>query len=944
MELQESLRMVRDLEELKNTPLKVVRLMGQKRYLSAVNCLSSAVDKMFGEDLVAVAALGNVRERIMDLKEVLLEAVVAELKEAVLGPAPDLSDGNDSDEEEDGGGAGDDSRSDSAMSYLNDDARSVVSFRHPAGGASAAAGQGGAGAGAWAVDLTHAVDEQAEAALLDPSAAGPLFIRLLVKTIHVLRVEDDVERMILDSLYAGYLDNVLLRSKDLAAARLASLLDRRTGTPFCSDEEEVAFHGRLFAKYAGQLLDGLTALVQRLLYVLRLLALSKDMRSTSSATSSSPSMQSRKAVLELWNDLEDLVIRELRVHFLEEDIEKISDRPQLPAASSAKGSALDEEDERRRAEGRLVFRPSAGHSALVFKRAVAYALRCGRLLKDHALLPADDSHAHAHRGSTGMGMGMTVLDSMSANAAHPLGGVGTGNKVLGMLQLFLESELVPVIQSAANGSMRDLALNPEAFYTSSSTSSTSSGVLPLESWPLTSSSSACVWPVAESLFRYWLLLFHPPHRAMVSVVLDRLLRGYASSAREALGGLAFSYLSCASKEVLRCLRADPLYAAYRARVAGGRGRGAALEEAIAGACEHPLGGDLPAVDERGLQAAYLKEISGLWGPGTGYWELTAAAYPVTAALALKPSASLSALAALAYACDWLLHRTVSQCNSTTRQGAGAVLHGLTQNPSPHAHPAGSNSSSTSSRTLRQELYDSKHLLATTVLEALRDVVRTSDEVLACLRGELALLCLHYLAKLASTSSGEEEVLAQLMQQLGGYLSAVQTALSPFALPLVAGPLAALLPRALSRAIILQYGNSHSNTSSGAPSKSRMLRLVVSLQQQAALVLQACLGTSSEVAEARRTVLDVLTLGCEALRKLIAAIDLPAAELRAFLLKHFADYSKDEARFLWSRATDKGHGPGDSLDDLLRAMDALAKADRDKAANKLFTGSTTVTHA
>eukprot|EP01031_Cornospumella_fuschlensis_P046350 gene46350-56755_t len=51
VELKESLRMVKDLEELKNTPLKVQRLMSQKRYYSAVKSLTWAIDKSFSEDL-----------------------------------------------------------------------------------------------------------------------------------------------------------------------------------------------------------------------------------------------------------------------------------------------------------------------------------------------------------------------------------------------------------------------------------------------------------------------------------------------------------------------------------------------------------------------------------------------------------------------------------------------------------------------------------------------------------------------------------------------------------------------------------------------------------------------------------------------------------------------------------------------------------------------------
>lgn len=66
-------------------PLKVQRLMQQKRYYTSVVHLNNAVKKMFGEDLVAVAGLSLIREQIMDLKEVLLELCVTELRDCIVG-------------------------------------------------------------------------------------------------------------------------------------------------------------------------------------------------------------------------------------------------------------------------------------------------------------------------------------------------------------------------------------------------------------------------------------------------------------------------------------------------------------------------------------------------------------------------------------------------------------------------------------------------------------------------------------------------------------------------------------------------------------------------------------------------------------------------------------------------------------------------------------------
>ena len=63
---------------------------------------------------------------------------------------------------------------------------------------------GGASAkGSWATDL-RGIDEALEASLPDPSAAGGLYIRLLVRTVGVLELEEDVERMVLDSISKSF--------------------------------------------------------------------------------------------------------------------------------------------------------------------------------------------------------------------------------------------------------------------------------------------------------------------------------------------------------------------------------------------------------------------------------------------------------------------------------------------------------------------------------------------------------------------------------------------------------------------------------------------------------------------------------------------------------------------------------------------------------------------
>jgi exocyst complex component 4 len=61
VELEESLRILGEVETLRDAPLRVQRMVQQRRYLSAVTVLTRAIRIMFGEDVVGVMALGQVQ-------------------------------------------------------------------------------------------------------------------------------------------------------------------------------------------------------------------------------------------------------------------------------------------------------------------------------------------------------------------------------------------------------------------------------------------------------------------------------------------------------------------------------------------------------------------------------------------------------------------------------------------------------------------------------------------------------------------------------------------------------------------------------------------------------------------------------------------------------------------------------------------------------------------
>lgn len=84
-EIQETARILKDLEYVKDAPLKVQRFIQQRRYLSAVMTINKAMLLMFNEDLARVTGIAQITEQVLELKGSVLENIVTELKEKVLG-------------------------------------------------------------------------------------------------------------------------------------------------------------------------------------------------------------------------------------------------------------------------------------------------------------------------------------------------------------------------------------------------------------------------------------------------------------------------------------------------------------------------------------------------------------------------------------------------------------------------------------------------------------------------------------------------------------------------------------------------------------------------------------------------------------------------------------------------------------------------------------------
>ena len=90
IEAEESLRILDNLERLRDAPIQVLKCIQQRRYVSAVNTLMTAIDNMFHDDLVQIVALDSIRQQLMEMKGVILENIVNEIKNIILDGDQDV--------------------------------------------------------------------------------------------------------------------------------------------------------------------------------------------------------------------------------------------------------------------------------------------------------------------------------------------------------------------------------------------------------------------------------------------------------------------------------------------------------------------------------------------------------------------------------------------------------------------------------------------------------------------------------------------------------------------------------------------------------------------------------------------------------------------------------------------------------------------------------------
>jgi hypothetical protein len=260
------------------------------------------------------------------------------------------------------------------------------------------------------------------------------------------------------------------------------------------EDARLALHTRLFTGYMGTLLDSCLLALRRMCYLLKLLYVGKARRThvTHSINTSSAALalargvshegeeeaevvvspaevmrymkgHNTNALVAGWLDMEGLVCQQMLAHLMEPDVAEISDEHKTMGGRRGSqggkvGFALIEERLQEEEESgglkALIFTPSASHAAPIFRRVVLYSSLAAKIVSENHL---DDTHTAQLSARTASHTGRQAATTLSAYDPS------SGHAILAVIDAFLENELLPVIQSTVNATLRELQLSNEYF-------------------------------------------------------------------------------------------------------------------------------------------------------------------------------------------------------------------------------------------------------------------------------------------------------------------------------------------------------------------------------------------------------------------------------------------------------------------------------------------------
>ena len=896
VEAEQTLKLLNDVEYLRDVSPMIHRLIQKRLYFCGVKKLNHATSVMFGDDIVSVRGLSQVRQTLMETKGHLLEDIVLELQNVIVGDNfLEKKEDNVKDEKESVDGFEDDALTNDEIDNALDQPDNIDAFQ--------------------SLDLLS-LTEDGEAALLDRiSPEGlSLFLRYLVRAVGELQYEQDAERMILDSAKPRYLEIVRqLREKTalLHAKKMRTVNGRAAET-----DQARLLEMDIFAEYIRSLLDFSSKILVRLLYVLRLLSVMRKLRTGDDAPYIySLNQTNRESVLDLWEHIELCITRQLRIHFVEHAIEDISDSVRLSKSIKATDDADAIFDQGMSSpsnvgygvsansfadENTPIFSSSSQFAAPVY----LYVLHFTNLVKE--VLASEGVLAHS--------------ETLRCQA------------VMHYMRDFLGTDLLPLIQLSVNSSLREIQVNSVHFTVSSA--ALGNEQMYAQNGALTDSrhSSLCVAAricagAVTPLFKYWLQL--PQHYEMVVTILERLILGFTGAAKEELHNCVWSLISYEDafrKAMIPFVKDNALFVRYRTfayednvSIINKSETGIVLNASSSKQMNSTVANGRPAgkgsVSLTEDSATCTKSEMLIWSPMWVLHPADDAHYPTLKVdehgkdigdRMISDFTRVRTCAAIIRGCDWLANELCMQCADIVKFETNQPLVFENNSLSFTDKPNHLSSKSSLHNHARDELLERTALLQHTVHNSAKDLAKLALEGLATLRAEVQASCFHFLYPLKQQrfttdmeglSFDGEGIVGRLGQHLFEFQKAISAALPPLAVAVVFSPLCRLMPRILMMHFISACETGYLPLQGFDCTKPFMV--VVAAQK----LIGAILERASLPQELLYDLQEAIGVEFEHVRRYITLLDMTPDDLSVYMKANSREYSSDEFFTIYSRACD-----------------------------------------
>jgi hypothetical protein len=696
VEIEQSLRIIKDIEVLKDTHLQINRLIYQKKFLSAVLGLNRSVELMFNEDLIHIAGLVTVREQLLNLKEFILEKISIQLQDIIMGDIRDISD-NDSDDEFISDSVSQFEGISFSLSLYIYIYIYLISISNILSGTIASSlnddtfnrsSQNGDNTSVMDDVIPHSTSYRSPSNILKNQEESIIkllevdlafennlstssninninYILLLIKSVGYLRCEDDVERMVLDNLNMKF-NNILIKLKLISNEKKNRkikvlnknnyLIDEKNNKSTSSSQFQkdnlIAIESKLFVFYIESLLNSAVEIVRHTLFIIKLLFHSKkndnrEIRDIKNYINDS----TKKAVLSLWKDIEEVIVKELSIHFVDLEINSISNIDGNNKSSNISFFNCENEDIDDAAN--TIFQPSVCLAPPVYKLIMSYNENIMQILNSEQVLINNKNN----------NINNNIIEDENEKEKE-LNKIKI-SKILVKTNESLDYDFLPIIQRNINKLIRDLQTNSKLFSISNENDNISNS----KSNPndtllskmkdkndketkyvsntdsnINQAAKLCVATMTP-LFAYWQQL--PVHRDTVATILENLVKGFTSAVSEEIDSITNDFISNSTEfyrsSLLSSINNDTMLSVNRHRLYSGKN---SIDDVIAGRGSSTMKKRLSRGSVTSLSAIGETIVNySFWGE---FWNMIGVPYAITSDQIRRDFTIISSLSSILF--------------------------------------------------------------------------------------------------------------------------------------------------------------------------------------------------------------------------------------------------------------------------------------------------------